>query len=58
MSTPLFDLNGRTALITGSSRGLGFAFAEGCQVDACAFPASDHVNGEIIYVDGGMVSVL
>lgn len=29
MSTKLFDLTGRTALITGSSRGLGRAMAEG-----------------------------
>lgn len=29
MSLKLFDLTGRTALITGSSRGLGRAFAEG-----------------------------
>jgi gluconate 5-dehydrogenase len=29
MSLKLFDLSGKTALITGSSRGLGFAFAEG-----------------------------
>ena len=29
MSTTLFDLSRQTALITGSSRGLGFAFAEG-----------------------------
>lgn len=29
MSHPLFDLRGRTALVTGSSRGLGFAIAEG-----------------------------
>ncbi len=29
MSTSLFDLSGKTALITGSSRGLGLAFAEG-----------------------------
>lgn len=29
MSTKLFDLSGRTALITGSSRGLGRAMAEG-----------------------------
>jgi gluconate 5-dehydrogenase len=27
--TSLFDLNGRTALITGSARGIGFALAEG-----------------------------
>ena len=29
MSTKLFDLSGKTALITGSSRGLGRAMAEG-----------------------------
>lgn len=29
MSSKLFDLSGKTALITGSSRGLGLAFAEG-----------------------------
>lgn len=29
MSVKLFDLSGKTALITGSSRGLGFAFAQG-----------------------------
>ncbi|WP_280155094.1 SDR family oxidoreductase [Piscinibacter sp. XHJ-5] len=29
MSTALFDLSGRTALITGSTRGIGFALAQG-----------------------------
>ena len=27
--TQLFDLSGRTALVTGSARGIGFALAEG-----------------------------
>ncbi|MBJ4617156.1 SDR family NAD(P)-dependent oxidoreductase, partial [Salmonella enterica subsp. enterica serovar Typhimurium] len=27
--TALFDLTGKTALVTGSARGLGFAYAEG-----------------------------
>ena len=29
MSRSLFDLSGRTALITGSSRGIGLALAQG-----------------------------
>ncbi|MDZ5456703.1 SDR family oxidoreductase [Azohydromonas lata] len=29
MSTTLFDLNGRTALVTGSARGIGYCLAEG-----------------------------
>lgn len=43
----LFDLTGRTALVTGSSRGPGLALA-----------ASDCVSGQIVRVDGGMLSVL
>ncbi|MEK0100767.1 SDR family NAD(P)-dependent oxidoreductase, partial [Streptomyces sp. A475] len=29
MTHPLFDIGGRTALVTGSSRGIGFALARG-----------------------------
>jgi gluconate 5-dehydrogenase len=41
MSTSLFDLSGKTALITGSSRGLGRAMAEGL----AAAGASVIING-------------
>lgn len=45
MSLKLFDLSGRTALITGSSRGLGFAFAQG-QAGAGARVILNGVNAE------------
>jgi gluconate 5-dehydrogenase len=41
MSTALFNLQGRTALVTGSARGLGFAIAEGL----AAAGAKVFVNG-------------
>jgi gluconate 5-dehydrogenase len=34
MTNPLFDLTGRTALVTGSSQGLGFALARGLAAGA------------------------
>ncbi|WP_105975342.1 SDR family oxidoreductase [Streptomyces geranii] len=35
MSHPLFDISGRTALVTGSSRGIGFALARGLAEAGC-----------------------
>lgn len=35
MSHPLFDINGRTALVTGSSRGIGHALARGLAEAGC-----------------------
>ena len=45
MANPLFDLAGRTALVTGSSRGLGRAMAEGL-ADAGARVVLNGVNAE------------
>jgi len=45
MSLTLFDLTGRTALVTGSSRGLGLAFAQGL-VNAGARVVLNGVNTE------------
>ena len=49
MTNPLFDLTGRTALVTGSSRGLGRAMAEGL----AAAGARILVNG----TDAGRVAI-
>jgi NAD(P)-dependent dehydrogenase (short-subunit alcohol dehydrogenase family) len=85
----LFDLSGRVGLVTGSSRGIGFALAKGLlQAGArqdhqyrlgaepagparhraiqrhqrrhrhVASPASDFVNGQVLFVDGGMTAVV
>ncbi|MGW7792129.1 SDR family NAD(P)-dependent oxidoreductase, partial [Streptomyces tricolor] len=35
MSHPLFDISGRTALVTGSSRGIGLALARGLAEAGC-----------------------
>jgi gluconate 5-dehydrogenase len=45
MSSILFDLSGRTALVTGSSRGLGYALAEGL-AEAGAAVVLNGSNGE------------
>ncbi len=47
MSTHLFDLTGRTALVTGSSRGLGRAMAEGLAQAGAAVVLNGSVVGSM-----------
>ena len=46
--TQLFDLSGRTALVTGSARGIGFALAEGHL--AWASPPGVNAEGSQLWV--------
>jgi gluconate 5-dehydrogenase len=47
MSTALFDLTGRTALVTGSSRGLGRAMAEGLAAAGAAIVLNGSDQGRL-----------
>ena len=48
MSTQLFDLRGRTALVTGSSRGLGRAMAEGLAAAGAAVVLNGADAGRLV----------
>ena len=68
MTTNLFDLSGKVALITGSSQGVGLALGNGLASasariilngrDGATSGASDFVNGNVLHVDGGMLPSL
>jgi gluconate 5-dehydrogenase len=74
MTAHLFDLNGKTALVTGAAQGLGLAMATGlAQAGAqvvlndiqmvgiaiyLASSASNFVTGQVIYLDGGTLAAL
>ena len=64
MSHPLFDVTGRTALVTGSSRGIGRALATGLLEAGCTVVLNgrddarlDAVRGELTERTGGRVMV-
>ncbi|MGC7100945.1 SDR family NAD(P)-dependent oxidoreductase [Amycolatopsis lurida] len=62
MSHPVFDISGRVALVTGSSRGIGFALAKGLLEAGCVVvlngrntEALERARGELTELTGGTV---
>ncbi|MGQ4436376.1 MULTISPECIES: SDR family oxidoreductase [unclassified Streptomyces] len=47
MSHPLFDISGRTALVTGSSRGIGLALAQGLLEAGCTVVLNGRDGGRL-----------
>jgi 3-oxoacyl-[acyl-carrier protein] reductase len=48
------NLNGKTALVTGSSRGIGFAIAEALNVEGCRVALNSRNSGELARVVAGL----
>ncbi|MFF6805091.1 SDR family oxidoreductase [Streptomyces sp. NPDC012616] len=54
MSHPLFDISGRTALVTGSSRGIGLALARGLAEAGCAVVLNGRDAGRLEQAAAGL----
>ena len=57
MSHPLFDISGRTALVTGSSRGIGFALARGLAEAGCTVVLNGRDGDRLTEVAAGISDV-
>ncbi|MDQ0829971.1 NAD(P)-dependent dehydrogenase (short-subunit alcohol dehydrogenase family) [Streptomyces achromogenes] len=54
MSHPLFDISGRTALVTGSSRGIGLALARGLAEAGCTVVLNGRDAGRLERAAAGL----